>query len=77
MSDVLSKILARKREEVQARSEALPLARLEKRCADAPAPRGFYNALASARRAGQAGVIAEIKKASPSKGIIRDRKSVV
>jgi len=55
MSDVLSKILARKREEVQARSEALPLARLEKRCADAPPPRGFYNALASARRAGKLG----------------------
>ena len=72
MSDVLSKILARKREEVQARSQAVPLATLEKRCADAPAPRGFYNALASARGAEQAGVIAEIKKASPSKGIIRE-----
>lgn len=72
MSDVLSKILARKREEVQARSQSLPLATLEKRCAEAPAPRGFYSALAAARQAGQAGVIAEIKKASPSKGVIRE-----
>ena len=72
MSDVLSKILARKREEVQARSQAVPLATLEKRCAEAPSPRGFYNALATARRDGQAGVIAEIKKASPSKGVIRE-----
>ena len=72
MSDVLSKILARKREEVQARSQAMPLATLEKRCAEAPSPRGFYNALATARRDGQAGVIAEIKKASPSKGVIRE-----
>ena len=72
MSDVLSKILARKREEVQARSQAVPLATLEKRCAEAPSPRGFYNALATARRDGRAGVIAEIKKASPSKGVIRE-----
>jgi indole-3-glycerol phosphate synthase len=72
MSDVLSKILARKREEVQERSNVLPLATLAKRCAEAPAPRGFHNALAAARHAGQAGVIAEIKKASPSKGVIRE-----
>ena len=50
----------------------MPLATLEKRCAEAPSPRGFYNALATARRDGQAGVIAEIKKASPSKGVIRE-----
>jgi indole-3-glycerol phosphate synthase len=71
MSDVLKKILARKAEEVQARSAALPLRELSARVADAPPPRGFADALHAKIAAGLPGVIAEVKKASPSKGVIR------
>jgi indole-3-glycerol phosphate synthase len=72
MSDVLSKILARKGEEVRERQRARPLEALAKQCAASQAPRGFVNALQAAQRAGKAGIIAEIKKASPSKGVIRE-----
>lgn len=71
MTDVLQKILARKREEVAERSARLPLAELQARIADAPPTRGFAAALQSRIDAGRAAVIAEIKKASPSKGLIR------
>ncbi len=71
MSDVLERILERKRAEVQARSVAQPLAALEERVSSAPAPRGFADALATRIDAGEAAVIAEVKKASPSKGVIR------
>ena len=70
-SDVLQKILARKREEVAERSARLPLAELQARCLDLPDPRGFVSALEARIEAGQPAVIAEIKKASPSKGVIR------
>src|SRR5580704_12750488 len=71
MSDVLTEICDRKRQHVAARKVAMPAAQLEKRLADAPTPRGFAEALA--RRIGDEGygLIAEIKKASPSKGLIR------
>ena len=71
MSDILDRILARKAEEVRARRALLPLAELAVRCSTAPAPRGFADALIERIAAGLPAVIAEIKKASPSKGVIR------
>ena len=71
MNDILARILARKAEEVAARRSALPLAELIARCDDMPPARGFERAL-SARAAGdRPAVIAEIKRASPSAGVIR------
>jgi indole-3-glycerol phosphate synthase len=71
VSDVLRKILARKAEEVAACRARLPLAEVVARAADASPVRGFATALESKISAGQAAVIAEVKKASPSKGVIR------
>lgn len=71
MSDILQRILARKRQEIEARSAALPLRELSARCADLPDTRGFAAALEARIEAGEAAVIAEIKKASPSAGVIR------
>jgi indole-3-glycerol phosphate synthase len=71
VSDILQTILARKAEEVRERSARVPLAELEARCRDLPDPRGFAAALEAAIDAGRPAVIAEIKKASPSKGVIR------
>ncbi len=71
MADILEKILARKREEVAVGSRARPEAALRAALADAPAPRGFARAIRDRLRLGQPAVIAEIKKASPSKGLIR------
>lgn len=71
MSDILRTILARKREEIAERKTHVPLTELRARCADAPPARGFAAALRTRVEARQAAVIAEIKKASPSKGSIR------
>jgi indole-3-glycerol phosphate synthase len=71
MSDILNTILARKADEVAARSAQVPLAELKARLADASPVRGFASALRRSIAAGDAAVIAEVKKASPSKGIIR------
>lgn len=70
-TDILHRILARKRDEVAERAARLPLDELAARCRDLPEPRGFAQALEAKIEAGQAAVIAEIKKASPSKGVIR------
>ena len=69
--DVLHAILQRKAEEVAVRSARLPLRELERRAASASPPRGFAAAIEARVAAGQPAVIAEVKKASPSKGVIR------
>ena len=71
MSDILQTILARKAVEVRERSRRLPLAELVERCQGLPAARGFAAALQAKINAGLPAVIAEVKKASPSKGVIR------
>ncbi|MGN6312694.1 MAG: indole-3-glycerol phosphate synthase TrpC [Rhodanobacteraceae bacterium] len=70
-SDILQRILARKVQEVEARNAALPLRELSARCADLPDTRGFAAALEAKIESGLPAVIAEIKKASPSAGVIR------
>lgn len=71
MSDILQTILRRKAEEVAERSARVSLRELSARCEGAPAPRGFAAALQAKVDAGLPAVIAEVKKASPSKGVIR------
>ena len=71
MSDILNSILARKAEEIGERSARVPLAELMARVDCASPVRGFADALHERIAAGDAAVIAEIKKASPSKGVIR------
>jgi indole-3-glycerol phosphate synthase len=71
MADVLARILATKREEVSAARAAIPLERLEEQARAASPPRGFARALQQRVAAGRAGVIAEIKRASPSRGAMR------
>lgn len=70
--DILRKILCRKREEVAQRSAVLPLNELSQRAQAAAPVRGFARALRDSVEAGQSAVIAEIKKASPSKGVLRE-----
>ena len=69
---VLEKILARKAEEVAARRASVSLSELEALVSAADAPRGFAKALIEQAKRKQPAVIAEIKKASPSKGVIRE-----
>ena len=70
--DILNKILARKAEEVAQRSARVNLRTLSERIAAMPASRSFLGALENKLALGLPAVIAEIKKASPSKGVIRD-----
>lgn len=72
MPDTLARILADKYEEVRARAAAAPLAEMEREARQAPPPRDFTNALCNAVGEGRVGLIAEIKRASPSGGLIRD-----
>jgi len=69
MPTILDDIVAHKRQEIAASQAACSVEELERRVAEAPAPRNFFAALAAS---GPIRLIAEVKKASPSRGIIRD-----
>jgi indole-3-glycerol phosphate synthase len=71
MSDILTRIEAYKREEIAAAKRAAPLAEICARAKAAPATRGFLRSLERRLATGDYALIAEIKKASPSKGLIR------
>lgn len=71
MADILQRILEAKRREVEEAKSRMPLAALCEQAAAAGPPRGFENALRAKVAAGRAAVIAEIKRSSPSKGLIR------
>src|SRR5210317_254383 len=70
MSTILDRILERKKEEVTERSAALTLDDLARR--EYLPTRGFSNAMQDSLSAGKPAVISEVKKASPSKGVIRE-----
>ena len=71
MSDILNKIIATKHEEITAALAIKPLAVVEAEAAAQPAPRDFVAAIRNKIVYGQPAIISEIKKASPSKGVIR------
>ena len=70
--DILKKILATKAEEVERRKQAMSVELLQEIAGGIETPRGFYRALQSKASAKKPAIIAEIKKASPSKGVIRE-----
>jgi indole-3-glycerol phosphate synthase len=72
MSDILDRIVAVKRDEVAAAKARVPAAALRTQAEARQDVRGFVSALRAKIAAGQAGVIAEVKKASPSKGVLRE-----
>jgi indole-3-glycerol phosphate synthase len=71
MNDILQRILATKHDEVRLARERAPLAQLQAKAGQAGAPRDFTSALQAAIEAGRSAVIAEVKKASPSRGVLR------
>jgi indole-3-glycerol phosphate synthase len=70
--DILKKILATKAEEVARRKPNLPLSLLGELAQTVPGPRGFYRSLKAQADSKRPAIIAEVKKASPSQGIIRE-----
>jgi indole-3-glycerol phosphate synthase len=68
---ILAEIERYKREEIAVAERVVPPAELERRAREAPAPRGFLAAIEARHARGDGALIAEIKKASPSKGLIR------
>jgi indole-3-glycerol phosphate synthase len=72
MSDILKKILDTKHAEVITAMEEKPLIMVRGEASEAPSPRDFVGAIRAKIAAGKSAVIAEIKKASPSKGVIRE-----
>jgi len=72
VSDILQRILARKREEVAAARRAVPDAEIQRRARAATAARDFAGAIRARLAAGEPAVVAEIKRASPSKGLLRE-----
>ena len=69
--DILTRILATKAKELAVAKAAIPSSEMHARAAASPAPRDFVGALRARITAGRSAVIAEIKKASPSRGVLR------
>ena len=69
---ILKKIIAHKQQEISERQANIGMAELKQQASEQPACRGFVTAMVDKVNAGQAAVIAELKKASPSKGVIRE-----
>ena len=70
--DILKKILTHKQEEIAGRRQQTPMGEMLERARQADPPRGFVQAIESKIAKGRAAVIAEIKKASPSRGVLRE-----